>query len=254
MILVILQARFSSSRLPGKVLKSILGKPMLLHQIERIQNSKMIDKLIVATSIEGSDDGIQKMCLDNNIEIFRGSLSNVLDRFYQCAKSYKPECVVRLTGDCPLIDWNVIDQVIKRHLDGDYDYTSNCSPPTYPDGLDVEVMKFSILKKVWECAKLPSELEHVTPYIHNHPELFSRYNFELKEDLSEYRWTVDESSDFELVKEIYTNLYPKNDRFKMKDILDFLDNNPKFKEINRHIGRNEGVLKAYEKDKEFLRK
>ena len=143
MILAILQARFSSSRLPGKVLKSILGKPMLLHQIERIQNSKRIDKLVVATSIEKSDNVIEEICLDNDIEVFRGSLDNVLDRFYQCAKLYNPEHIVRLTGDCPLVDWQAIDQTIQYHVKGKYDYVNNRSKPAFPDGLDVEVITYS---------------------------------------------------------------------------------------------------------------
>jgi spore coat polysaccharide biosynthesis protein SpsF len=252
-LVAIIQARMTSSRLPGKVLKLILGKPMLLHQIERLQHSQMIDKLIVAISIEESDDGIEQMCLDNNIEVFRGDLDNVLDRFYQCAKPHHPEHIVRLTGDCPLADWEVVDQIIQYHLDGGHDYTSNCVPPTYPDGLDVEVMKFLALREAWECAKLPSELEHVTPYIRNNPELFSTCNFEFEIDLSAYRWTVDEPNDFEFVKEIYAELYLTNQQFKMKDILDLLEEFPHLKEINHHIVRNEGALKSYEKDKDFLK-
>ena len=120
MILAILQARLSSSRLPGKVLKTLLGKPMLLHQIERLQHSKMIDKLVVATSVDGSDDAIEQMSIDNGIEVFRGSLDNVLGRFYKCAKQYNPNYVVRLTGDCPLVDWQIIDSMIQFHLDNLY--------------------------------------------------------------------------------------------------------------------------------------
>ena len=131
MILAILQARTNSFRLPGKVLKPILGKSMLLHQIERIQNSNMIDKLVVATSTNVSDDAIEKMCQDNNIKVFRGDLSNVLDRFFQCARQYKPKHVVRLTGDCPLADWKVIDQTIQYHIKGKYDYVNNRLKPAF---------------------------------------------------------------------------------------------------------------------------
>ena len=253
MILAILQARLSSSRLPGKVLKSILGRPMLLHQIERLENSKMIDKLIIATSKNSTDDGIEQMCLNNNIEVFRGDLDNVLDRFYQCARPYNPEHIVRLTGDCPLVDWQVIDQVIQYHLDENSTYTSNCTPPTYPDGLDVEVFKFSSLMEAWKHAKLPSELEHVVPYIRNNLESSDKRNFEFKMDLSEHRWTVDELNDFKFVEEVYAELYPKNKKFNMKNVLDLLKKKPHLAEINNHIVRNEGALKSYEKDKEFLR-
>lgn len=121
-ILAILQARVSSSRLAGKVLKTLIGKPMLLHQIERLQHSQMIDKIVVATSDDVSDDAIEQMCFDNDIEVFRGSLGNVLDRFYQCAKKYNPDYIVRLTGDCPLADWEIIDNVIRFCLENNLDY------------------------------------------------------------------------------------------------------------------------------------
>ena len=252
MILAILQARFSSSRLPGKVLKPILGKPMLLHQIERVQHSKMIDKLVVATSVDSSDDKIEKMCINNNIEIFRGNLNNVLDRFYQCSKIYSPSHVVRLTGDCPVADWQVIDQAIESHLCTESDYTSNILPPTYPDGLDVEITKISALKEAWERAVLPSELEHVMPYIRNNS-IFTKFNLECKEDLSEHRWTVDNSEDFEFIERVYEKLYLNNDIFNTQDILGFLEKNPHIKDKNHHIIRNEGAQKSYKEDKEFLK-
>ena len=253
MILAILQARFSSSRLPGKVLKPILGKPMLLHQLERLKHSRKIEKLIVATSIEVSDDPIEKMCVKNNIEVFRGNLDNVLDRFYQCAKSYNPEHVVRLTGDCPLIDCEIVDQVIQYHLDRKSTYTSNCKPPTFPDGLDVEVFKFSILEEAWKFAKLPSELEHVTPYIRKNLELSDKSNFEFEEDLSMHRWTVDELNDFKIVERVYSELYPKDKRFNMQNILDLLKKLRNLSEINNYIMRNEGSLKSCNADEEFLK-
>lgn len=252
MILAILQARFSSSRLPGKVLKPILGKPMLLHQIERVQHSKMIDKLVVATSVDSSDDNIEKMCIDNNIEIFRGNLNNVLDRFYQCSKCYNPSHIVRLTGDCPVTDWQVIDQAIESHLSTESDYTSNILPPTYPDGMDVEIAKMSALKEAWKCAVLPSELEHVMPYIRNNSR-FTKFNLECEEDLSEHRWTVDNFEDFEFIERVYEELYLDNNKFNARDILRLLERNPHIKNTNYHIMRNEGALKSYEEDKEFLK-
>ena len=252
MILAILQARFSSSRLPGKVLKPILGKPMLLHQIERVQHSKMIDKLVVATSVDSSDDNIEKMCIDNNIEIFRGNLNNVLDRFYQCSKCYDPSHIVRLTGDCPVTDWQVIDQAIESHLSTESDYTSNILPPTYPDGMDVEIAKMSALKEAWKCAVLPSELEHVMPYIRNNLK-FKKFNLECEKDLLEHRWTVDNSEDFEFIERVYKELYLDNNKFNARDILRLLERNPHIKDTNYHIMRNEGALKSYEEDKEFLK-
>jgi len=253
-ILAILQARYSSTRLPGKVLRPILGKPMLLHQIERIKNSKRIDRLVVATSTEGSDDDIEKMCLHSNIEVYRGNLDNVLDRFYQCATQYDPEHVVRLTGDCPLTDSQVIDQVIDKHIISKSSYTSNAIPPTYPDGLDVEIFKLSTLKEAWRFAKLPSELEHVSPYIRKYLDSNQKHNLECEIDLSAHRWTVDDPEDLRFVKKVYLELYPMNQKFNTRDILDLLERKPHLKKINYHIMRNEGLLKTYKKDNEFLKK
>jgi len=147
MILAILQARTSSSRLPGKVLKPILGKPMLLLQIERVRRARKIDKLVVATSNDPSDDGIEALCKQHGIDCFRGSLNDVLDRFYRAALTYNPEHIVRLTGDCPLIDPELVDSIIDMHLEGNYDYTSNAIQMTFPDGLDVEILTIKVLKE-----------------------------------------------------------------------------------------------------------
>ena len=253
MILAILQARFSSSRLPGKVLKPILGKEMLLHQIERLQHSKMIDKLVVATSTDISDDAIELLCLDNGIEVFRGSLNNVLDRFYQCTKRYNPEHVVRLTGDCPLADCQIIDQVIQLHLDNDDDYTSNCFPATYPDGLDVEIVKVNALKNAWDKAKLPSEKEHVTYYITQRGSEFRMGNLSNNLDLSHFRWTVDEPEDFTLVDKIYQKLYKESSLFTMQDVLNLLRQQPEFVKINDKLTRNKGLIKSLKEDEEFLK-
>jgi spore coat polysaccharide biosynthesis protein SpsF len=158
-----------------------------------------------------------------------------------------------LTGDCPLTDPEVIDKTIEKHLDTNSDSTSNALPPSYPDGLDVEVVKFIALKKAWQCAKMPFELEHVTPYIRSHTEIFNNFNLVFEKDLSEHRWTVDEPEDFEFVEKIYLELYKKNKNFNMQDILDLLEKNTHLKNINYHIERNEGALKSYEEDKEFLK-
>lgn len=251
MILAILQARFSSSRLPGKVLKPILGKTMLLHQIERIQYSKMIDKLVVATSIDASDDEIEKMCLSNNVCVFRGDLNDVLDRFYQCAKDYNPTHIVRLTGDCPVADWQVIDDVINYCLAGKYDYIATSS--NYAEGLDCEVMTTKALTTAWENATLPSEKEHVTHYINQRKGEFKTALFDSNEDLSGHRWTVDEPEDFVLIEKIYQNLYPTDPQFLTQDILNLLKKNPKLIKINTGIIRNEGLLKSLGSDKEFLK-
>lgn len=248
MILAILQARVSSTRLPGKVLKLLLNKPMLVRQIERIKRSKLIDMLVIATSVDPLDDLIELLCNENNMLCFRGSLSNVLDRFYQAALVYKPDHIIRLTGDCPLIDPIVIDYVVQFYLKGNFDYASNTVKPSFPDGLDVEIFSYQSLKKSWYEAELPSEKEHVTSYILAHSKLFKIGNFSNAIDLSKYRWTVDEKEDFELVTKIYEALYPGNAAFNTNDILNFLEKNFVLKKLNSNYRRNEGYKKSLQDD------
>jgi len=254
MVLAILQARFTSTRLPGKVLKPILGRPMLLRQIERLRRSTIIDDLIVATSSERTDDAVEDLCRKNGIPCFRGSLNDVLDRFYRAAEQYGPDHVVRLTGDCPLIDPGIIDQVISVHVQGGYDYTSNTVESTYPDGLDVEVVRFTCLAQAWQEATLPSQREHVTPFIHQQPGRFKIGSVKNNVDLSSLRWTVDEPADFELVTSIYEKLYPRNPAFTTQDILVLLEKNPKLRTLNIQYGRNEGYDKSLAEDAVFLKK
>src|SRR5476649_1017963 len=150
----ILQARVSSSRLPGKVLKPILGRAMLLHQLDRVRRAGSLDDLVVATSTESGDDAIETMCAAEGIRCFRGSLNDVLDRFYQAALPFNPDYIVRLTGDCPLADPELIDRVVNFLITGGFDIAG--AAPTFPDGLDVEAMRFSILETAWREATLPS--------------------------------------------------------------------------------------------------
>ncbi len=251
-VLAILQARVSSTRLPGKVLKCILDSPMIIRQIEREMRIPSIDKIVVATSTDFSDNSLVEVLQNNNISVHRGSLNNVLDRYYQVANLYQPDHIVRLTGDCPLADPDVIERVILEHIEHDADYTTNCMPPTWPDGLDVEVMKMSALTSSWSNSKLPSELEHVTPFIRKHPEIFKIHNVSSEIDLSHLRWTVDEKEDFEYVTNIYENLYPANKNFKTKDILNYLDSNPNKANINSQYKRNAGSKVSLVKDKQYL--
>lgn len=252
MILAVLQARVSSSRLPGKVLMPILGEAMLLRQIERVTKAKFIDKLIVATSTEPEDDSIANLCDAKEVFCYRGSLDDVLDRFYQASRIFSPEHVVRLTGDCPLADSQLIDAVIQFHLAGNYDYSTNALEPTFPDGLDVEVIKYSAVEIAWNVAKLPSEREHVTLYINQQPGLFKIGIYKNDINLSHLRWTVDEPADYELVNKIYNNLYPANHNFSTNDILKFLQQNPSLQESNTQFKRNEGMQNSLLKDTEVL--
>jgi spore coat polysaccharide biosynthesis protein SpsF len=242
--IAVLQARFSSSRLPGKVLKPVLGQPMLSLQIERIQRSRLIDRLIVATSNLEDDDPIAYLCDQLEVECFRGSLDDVLDRFYQAIISVTPDNVVRLTGDCPLCDPIGIDRLIDFHVAGGYDYSSNTIVPTYPDGLDVEIFRFSCLAAAHKEAILPSQREHVTPFIHQQPQRFKLGDYRNEIDLSSLRWTVDEQLDLDLITKIYESLYPANPEFTTEDILAWLQANPDWKFYNTKFQRNEGLVKS----------
>jgi spore coat polysaccharide biosynthesis protein SpsF len=246
--LAVLQARTSSTRLPGKVLKPVLGRPLILHQIDRIHRMSEIDRLILATSTDSSDDALAELCQANGIECFRGDLNDVLKRFYDAIQKIHPETIVRLTGDCPLIDPDVVNQVIRFYRNGDYDYATNAVEPTYPDGLDAEVFRFSCLEAAYQNASLPSEREHVTPWIRKQPQ-YRIGHFKGPQDWSALRWTVDEPRDFELITMIYEHLYPRNPHFTTQDILDYLEERPELKTWNTEHQRNEGLLKSLEKDK-----
>ncbi|CAN5832490.1 glycosyltransferase family protein [soil metagenome] len=249
MILAILQARCSSTRMPNKVLEPILGEPMLARQIERVRRAVQIDRLIVATSVDRSDDALQELCETLIVECYRGDLNDVLDRYYQAAKSIVPEHVVRLTGDCPLIDPELIDMVILAHINSGADYTSNAALPSYPDGLDVEVFKYSVLTQAWKEASLPSQREHVTLFMHQQSQRFQIEHVRSPINLSHLRWTVDNPADFLLVTKIYEELYPQNNQFSTKAILALMDEQPDLLRINQHLERNEGLQKSINADR-----
>lgn len=253
MILAILQARVSSTRLPGKVLKPILGMPMLARQLERVRRARRLDRLVVATSTDASDDPIEALCRYEGVQCFRGKLDDVLDRFYQAASALRPEHVVRLTGDCPLSEPAVIDQVCDFFLEGGYDYATNALRPTFPDGLDVEIFRFGCLEQAWKEAVLPSHREHVTPFIHKNPQRFRIGHFMNSADLSHLRWTVDEAEDLELVTKIYQALYPDDPAFDMAAILSLLERHPEWKTMNTMHQRNEGGRNSWLADTQLTK-
>lgn len=252
MILAILQARTSSRRLPGKVLRPILGKPMLQMQIERLKQSTSIDKLLVATSIEPEDNPLEDLCDEIGVDCFRGNLNDVLDRFCRAASQYRPRTIVRLTGDCPLTDPEIIDYGIAFYQNNSFDYVSNSLERTYPIGLDLEVFSYKLLKEAARDAVLPSEREHVTAYFRNHPEIYTIGQFYHDADLSQHRWTVDEAADFEFVSRVYESLYPTNPRFKTDDVLNLLAERPDLMAINYGIVHNREYEKSLREDRKFL--
>lgn len=252
--LAIIQARTGSTRLPGKSMLDILGKPMLERVIDRVSKSKLIDEVMVATTLNKGDLEIVKICTLKNVRVFCGSQDDVLDRFYQVIKIIKPENVVRITADCPLIDYKIVDTVISHHLKSGADYTSNVLKETFPDGEDVEVFKASALVEAAKEATLLSEREHVTLYIRNNSGKYKLESVENNADLSDKRWTVDNLEDFKFVTKIYEQLMPKNEYCDMRDILEFLETNKQIEFLNNHIQRNEGLRKSLEEDKIIERK
>lgn len=246
-VVAIIQARMSSTRLPGKVLMDIAGKPMLWHVVHRVSQARLVDEVVIATSSKKSDDPIVAFARKNNIPCFRGSEEDVLDRFYQAAKAYQADVIVRITADCPLLDPAVVDKVVAAYLQGDYDYVSNTFRYTYPDGLDVEVFSFDSLELAWREAKTAVEREHVTPYIRNSSQL-RLGSVEHERDLSSfnYRWTVDEERDLEFVREIYRRM--GRDLFSMEEVILLLEQDPQLSTTNSDIIRNRGYYRSIAKE------
>jgi spore coat polysaccharide biosynthesis protein SpsF len=247
MILGIVQARMASTRLPGKVLMPLAGAPMLERQIERLQRSTRMDRLIVATTAGVEDDALASLTEGLGLECYRGSAEDVLDRYFRAAEAHSPSHVVRLTADCPLADWQLIDRTIELAVGGGFDYVSNVLRPTWPDGLDAEVLTFAALEAAWHDARSPVDREHVTQFILKHPERFSQGSLENHIDLSALRWTVDEPRDYEFVCRVYEELYPSNPAFATDDVLEFLRKRPELLDINSGIERNEGLRLSIEK-------
>ena len=249
-VLAIIQARFNSSRLPGKVLLDLEGRTVLERVVERVARASRVDEVVVATSTAEHDELIAELCARKGIKVFRGSLDDVLDRFYQCARSLRPDTVVRITADCPMIDPAVIDMVIEAHMRNGAVYTANILKETFPDGEDVEVFSFTALERAWKAAKLQSEREHVTPYIRKNPDLFKQHNVECPRDLSAQRWTLDNEEDLALIKAVYAALYTKSPFFGLEEIARFLHSRPEVGELNARIKRNEGYAASLKKDQE----
>ncbi|MDD5103140.1 MAG: glycosyltransferase family protein [Candidatus Peribacteraceae bacterium] len=247
--IAIIQARMSSRRLPGKILADVAGAPLLTHVVRRAKAAGVFDAVIVATSTEKTDDPVQAFCKAQDVPCFRGSLDDVLDRYYQTAKSSGADHIVRLTADCPLLDPVVIRMVIDA-LDEHYDYVSNALHRTYPKGLDTEAFSLQTLARVWEQARLPSEREHVTPFIYKNPTLFRVKEITQQTDRSTLRWTVDEQRDLDFVRAVYKEL--GDGVFSQEEILSLLKTHPEIQKLNEGIDPNEGYRQSLEKDAAFL--
>lgn len=252
-IIAIVQARMSSTRLPGKVLKPLGSKMTIQYVFDQLKGSKLLTQSLLATSTDHSDDPIAAWAKRAKVECERGSLMDVLDRYYQAAKAHHADAVVRITADCPLIDAEVVDKVIERFLKGDCDYCSNVNPPTFPDGLDTEVMSFNALERAWKEASHPVEREHVTIYMRNYPRQFRIVNVTSPIDYSKLRWTLDTQQDYEFLNRVIqklelSHIRDHNPRFSMNDVLELLKQDNSLLEINHDIPRNEGYFSSLQHD------
>jgi spore coat polysaccharide biosynthesis protein SpsF (cytidylyltransferase family) len=247
-ILALIQARMSSKRLPNKVLLPLSEKTVLEHIYSRLEYCKNLNKIVVATSFYESDKPIVDLCKKNNMNYYQGNLEDVLDRFYQAATLHNADAIVRITGDCPVIDPKIVDELISNYLTSNCDYYSLSG--NFPDGLDCQIFKYEALEKSWREAKLLSDREHVGTYIERtSPKLFKIGRLVKFKNLSHYRWTLDEPEDYIFLKEVFSKLYAQDKIFFTGDILNLLDREPNLLKINKNILRNQGYFESIKKER-----
>ncbi|OFS19730.1 MULTISPECIES: cytidylyltransferase domain-containing protein [Clostridium] len=236
-VVCIMQARVGSSRLPGKVLKEICGKTVLEHDVNRLKLVNNIDEIVIATTIEKQDEKIVDEAQRLGVKYFRGSESDVLSRYYFAAKENNADIVVRVTSDCPCLDYNILNDMINKYLDEyeDSNYMSNTVERSYPRGYDAEIFSFKALEEAYNNAEKDYEREHVTPYIYDLNNNFKILSYKNSKDYSKYRITLDTKEDFEVIRAIYKNLFNKKGYFLLNDVIEFLDSNPQIVEINKEI-------------------
>ena len=254
-VVAIIQARMGSTRLPNKVMKKINSTPMIDVLLARLSKSLSVDKIVVATSINPKDKTLADHVIKIGYDCYKGNENDVLERYYMAACKYKADIIVRITADCPLVDCLMVDEVVNRFKVSSFDYVCNNYPPTFPDGLDIEVFNFKSLKLAYKNALTFFEKEHVTPYIRNNQNL-TKFTVKNKQDLSHMRWTVDEKNDFLVIEEICNHFSP-NIHFNWIDILRLEKTNPEYFTYNKNISRNEGDVlgkgqKLYKRAKNII--
>jgi len=231
-----------STRLPGKVMKMIDEEnPVLYYVLKQLQSSTLLEKMVVATTILDEDDVIENYVKNMGIDVFRGNRNDVLDRYFECAKKFDIDVIIRITADNPLIDPTMVDGMIKKFMSNTYDYLTNAHVRTFPYGTEVEIFSFKALEKAWENATKSSEREHVTQFFYNNLQLFKNHNVENSKNISNLRWTIDRQNDFLLVKSIISKI--KQRPILMNDILDLFLKEPKLFEINKNSILNGDVKK-----------
>lgn len=243
----ILQARMGSSRLPGKVLLPLEGRPTVQRVYDRILHCKRVDRIIVATTNKQEDNVIEELFNSLNVQVFRGSSEDPLDRYYNAANYFGVGHIVRVMADCPLVDPNIVDQVIEHYFEGKYDFCHLVG--NFPTGLDTTVFSFNTIKMASKLATKQSEREHITPYITNNEKQFRIGRYEKFRDLFHHRWVMDHPEDYKLIQEIYKNLNSGHNIFTSEDIFKLLKTRPDLMKINSHIVRDQGYMQSLDADK-----
>jgi len=238
MITAIIQARVGSTRLPNKVFAELSGKPLIWHVVERVRRSKRIEKIVLATTVNPMDDSLAEWANSHNVEVFRGSEEDVLSRYYQAALSSGASTIARITADDPFKDPEITDEVIDLCIEGELDFACNNNPPSFPEGLDAEIISMSALERAEREVQDPLDREHVTLHFYKHPEKFRQKNLSHSEDISFLRWTIDTEPDLEMARLVYKHLYKEDKIFLMNDILRLLESKPEIKDINMNVKRS----------------
>jgi len=250
-IVAVIQARTDSKRLPAKVLIDLVGEPVICRVVDRARRIKGLTDVLVATSDTPDDDELASLCEARVIPVFRGSKEDVLDRYVMAGRKAQADAVVRLTGDCPLLDPRESDRVVEAFREGGVDLVSNSHPPSYPDGLDTTIVSLSALEKAGKLAKRSSEREHVVPYFYDHSKEFRSMNIRCDQDLSFHRWTLDAEDDLRLIREIYTRLLKKGQFGYLNEILDLFEEDPQLGGINKGHERNEGYQQSLAEEQSY---
>jgi spore coat polysaccharide biosynthesis protein SpsF len=233
-IIAIIQARMGSTRLPGKVLRDLGGETVLARVVNRTRRATLLDEVVVATSVLPADEAIVHECERLKVACFRGDEMDVLDRYYRAAQKFSAQAVVRITADCPLISWELIDSTIHSGLDEKADYATNSLVLTYPRGLDVEVFTADALERAWGAAKEEYQRIHVTPYLYENPNLFKVLSLSSEEDQSGYRWTLDTAEDMEMLRAVYAHFGDRDD-ISWREVLGLMKCEPGLAEVNSHV-------------------
>jgi len=241
-VVIIIQARMQSIRLPGKVMLKVLDRPLLSYLVERLEKVHNAQDIVIATTLDPEDNAIVEFSKTEGISAYCGSTEDVLKRYLLAAQEHSADVVVRITGDCPLIDPQVVEKVIQYFLDHNFDYVGNTLTLTYPRGMDTEVFSMKALEDAAQHAKEKSEREHVTLFMYRHPERFRLANVPYSKNVSKYRLTLDTEEDYTLIKRILEALYPKKPNFTLGDMLHYLEENPKLSDINAHV-KQKPILK-----------